>query len=363
MSRGGFPMIRVLIVEDSPVVQQFLEHVLSSDPAVEVIGIARDGEEAIEMAKQRIPHVITMDINMPRMNGFEATRKIMESCPTPIIVVSASWDAREVETSFRAMEAGAVAILAKPRGGDHPELEPEARELIQTVKLMSEVKVVKRWMRKETAAVDARAPKIKAEKTHSGIEAVAIGASTGGPVPIQTILSAFPTQFPAPVFVVQHIASGFVSGFAEWLSGSSRLQVKVAVDGEHIDAGHVYVAPDEFHMGVRNDRRIALNREEPENGLRPSVSHLFRSVAHVYGGNSVGILLSGMGKDGAEELKLMRDRGAITFAQDEGTSVVYGMPGEAVKLGAAQYSLPPESIAATLANMAGAAAIGKEGLS
>ncbi len=348
-------MIRVLIVEDSPVVQQFLEHVLSSDPAVEVIGIARDGEEAIEMAKQRTPHVITMDIHMSGMNGFEATRKIMESCPTPIIVVSASWDAREVETSFRAMEAGAVAILAKPRGGAGPELEPEARELIQTVKLMSEVKVVKRWPRKENPAIGHPVPEIEVEQAPAAIEAVAIGASTGGPVPIQTILSALPTQFPAPVLVVQHIASGFVSGFAEWLAGSSRLQVKVAVDGEHIETGRVYVAPDEFHMGVRGDRRIALSREEPENGMRPSVSHLFRSVAHAYGGNSVGILLSGMGKDGAEELKLMRDRGAITFAQDEGTCVVYGMPGEAASLGAALYALPPDKIAAAVTRLVNAA--------
>jgi two-component system chemotaxis response regulator CheB len=347
-------MIRVLIVEDSPVVQQFLEHVLSSDPAIQVIGIARDGEEAVEMAKQRMPHVITMDINMPRMNGFEATRKIMESCPTPIIVVSASWDAREVEMSFRAMEAGAVAVLAKPHGGDHPEHETEARELIQTVKLMSEVKVVKRWPKKENPAIGHPAPEIEVEQKPAAIEAVAIGASTGGPVPIQTILSALPVQFPAPVLVVQHIASGFAAGLAEWLNGSSRLQVKVAVDGEKVNAGRVYVAPDEFHMGVRNDRRIALSREEPENGMRPSVSHLFRSVAHAYGGNSVGILLSGMGKDGAEELKLMRDRGAITFAQDEGTCVVYGMPGEAASLGAVLYALSPDKIAAAVTRLASA---------
>jgi two-component system chemotaxis response regulator CheB len=157
------------------------------------------------------------------------------------------------------------------------------------------------------------------------------------------------------VFVVQHIASGFAAGFAEWLTGSSRIQVHMAADGEPIKAGHVYVAPDEYHMGVRDGRRIALSREEPENGMRPSVSHLFRSVAHVYGSRSVGILLSGMGRDGAEELKLMRDIGAITFAQDEGTCVVYGMPGEAARLGAALYTLPPESIAATLANLVGAA--------
>ena len=348
-------MIRVLIVEDSPVVQQFLEHVLSSDPGIQVIGIARNGEEAVEMAKQRTPHVITMDITMPRMNGLEATRRIMESCPAPIIVVSANWDAGEVETSFRAMEAGAVAVIAKPRGGADPECEREARELILTVKLMSEVKVVKRWMRRETAAADVKAPRIEAGRMRAEIEVVAIGASTGGPVPIQTIVSALPKQFPAPVFVVQHIASGFVSGFAEWLAGSSRLQVRVAVNEERVNAGLVYVAPDGYHMGIRDDRRISLNREEPENGIRPSISHLFRSVARVYGSRSVGILLSGMGKDGAEELKLMRDRGAVTFAQDESTCVVYGMPGEAARLGAALYMLPPDKIASAVTRLAGVA--------
>lgn len=344
-------MIRVLIVEDSAVVREFLSHVLSSDPEIEVVGAAQDGEEAVEFAKQKKPHVITMDIAMPKMDGFEATRRIMESFPTPIIIVSASSDAWEVEKTFRAMEAGAVAVLPKPRGRGRPGHDLQVQELIQTVKLMSEVKVVKRWPRRGETALRSRGTEIAIAPTAARIETIAIGASTGGPVPIQTILSNLPADFPAAVLIVQHIASGFTPGFVEWLADSSRLPVRLARDGEQIENGRAYVAPDEHHMGVRSDRRIELSRDAPENGMRPSVSYLFRSVAKACGGTAVGVLLSGMGKDGAGELRLMRDAGAITFAQDEASTVVYGMPGEAARLGAVVHSLPPEQIAAALASM------------
>ena len=342
-------MIRVLIVEDSPVVRQFLEHVLCSDPTIEVIGTARDGEEAIALVEKKRPHVITMDVNMPKMDGFEATRRIMESFPTPIVIVSSSWDTREVETTFRAMEAGAVAVLAKPHGGGLAESEPEARELIRTVKLMSEVKVVKRWPQRTKTAVSTPIPKTVIERAREGIEIVAIGASTGGPLSIKTILSALPASFAVPVLIVQHIALGFAAGFAAWLAGSSRLKVRLAAAGEPITAGHAYVAPDGLHLGVQDSRRIELSRNAPENGVRPSVSYLFRSIAKIFGRKAAGILLSGMGVDGAAELKLLKEAGAVTFAQDEASCVVYGMPGEAVKLGAAPYVLPPEKIAAALA--------------
>jgi len=347
-------MIKVLIVEDSAVVRQFLEYVLNSDPEIQVIGAARDGEEALELVKEKKPDVITMDINMPRMDGFEATRRIMESFPTPIVIVSASWDAREVETTFRAMEAGAVAAVPKPRGGNHPELEPDVRELIQTVKLMSEVKVVRRWPARKSTPTVPQTLDARGKGARGDIEVVAIGASTGGPIPIQTILSGLPEEFPAPILVVQHISRGFVPGFTEWLSSSSRLKLKVASDGDLLDRGRVYIAPDGLHMGVRDGSRIELSSDEPEHSVRPSVSYLFRSVAKTYGRKSAGVLLSGMGIDGAEELKLMRDKGAATFVQDEKTSVVWGMPGEAVRLGAAQYVFPPYKIAGALISLANA---------
>ena len=353
--------VRVLIVDDSGVYREFLSHLLASDPQIEVAAAVSDGAAAVEAVAALSPDVVVMDINMPGMNGYDATRRIMESSPVPIIAVSAAGDVEEVEMSFRAMESGAVAVVPKPRGGDSPESAAQSRELILMVKLMAEVKVVRRWMRRAgplSAAAcppDARVPSATPHVprlTSAGCDAILIGASTGGPLPIRTILSALPVEFRVSVFVVQHIAPGFGAGFAEWLAGACLLPVTIAVDGERVAPGHVYVAPDEAHMGVREGPRIILNHGEPEHGLRPSVSHLFRSAGKVYGKRAVGVLLSGMGKDGAAELKNLRDLGAVTIAQDQESCVVFGMPGEAIRLGGAQYTLPPEAIAAAVVSLA-----------
>ncbi len=341
-------MINILIVEDSPVVREFLIHILTSDPEIHVIGTARNGEEAVEAVRLRKPHVVTMDIHMPGMNGFDATRKIMETTPTPIVIVSGSSTVEEVATTFHALESGALAVVARPKGIGHAEYEATANELIQTVKLMSEVKVVKRWPRANRSVPAPAAPPPFVRTVPSHIQVVAIGASTGGPVVLQTILRALPKDFPVPVLIVQHIASGFIQGFAEWLTSSSGFPVHVAKDGEYPLPGHAYLAPDGVHMGLVTSGRIALTKDEPENGVRPSISYLFRTVAHVHRANAVGVLLTGMGKDGARELKLMNTRGSITFVQDRESSVVYGMPGEALNLNAATYVLSPEEIAQTL---------------
>ncbi len=348
-------MIKVLIVEDLAVMREFLVHVLGSDPDIQVIGSVNNGEEALKAMKKMSPDVITMDINMPKMNGFEATRQIMETNPTPIVIVSASWDPKEVATTFRAVEAGAVAVLEKPRGIGHPDYENTVRNLIQTVKLMSEVKVVKRWARhRQAAAVSATPLPLLQEDIKEiavGVKVVAVGSSTGGPLVLQTILSRLPGNYPYPILVVQHMAAGFIQGFAEWLGQSSGLSIQVAARGNRILPGHVYIAPDGFQMGVEREGKIVLAEDEPENSLRPSVSYLFRSVAKVYGKNAVGVLLTGMGKDGAEELKFMRKNGALTIAQDKESSIVHGMPGEAIKLDAATYVYPPEKIASMLAGL------------
>lgn len=343
-------MIKVLVVEDSPVVQEFLVHILSEDPDIRVVGTAGNGESAIEAARRLQPDIITMDIHMPKMNGLEATRRIMEVHPVPIVIVSGSTDPHDVAMTFRATEAGAVAVLRRPAGIGHPEYETTARELVQTVKLMAEVKVVRRWPRSETAA--ARPPEILPIRKPAKVGVVALGASTGGPPVLQTILSGLPRDYPAPVLIVQHMASGFVQGFAEWLAQSSALPVQLAGQGETILPGHVYVAPDEFQMKVERGGRIALSKDAPEGGLRPSVSYLFRSLAEVYGSEAVVVLLTGMGRDGAKEMKLLRDVGAITIAQDRESCVVNGMPGEAIKLDAAQLILPPEKIAPLLSSLA-----------
>jgi two-component system chemotaxis response regulator CheB len=344
-------MITVLIVEDSPVARDFLQHILSADPDIQVIGTAHDGEAAIDAVQRRKPDVITMDIYMPKMNGLEATRKIMQTHPTPIVIVSSSVHPDEVATTFRAIEAGALAVMPRPHGIGHPEHEAAAQELVQTVKLMSEVKVVRRWPRLRSEASGPSPPKGNIPRAPIDIQIVAIGASTGGPLALRTILSGLPNDFPVPVLIVQHMACGFVQGFSEWLAQSSGFPVHVAADGEYLLPGHAYVAPDSFHMKVGMGHRVALSQEAPENGLRPSVSHLLQSVAHVYGHHAVGVLLTGMGKDGAEALKVLKDTGAITMAQDKDSAVVHGMPGEAIKLDAATYVLPPDKMAAMLTSL------------
>lgn len=345
-------MIKVLVVEDSPVIREFLVGLLSSDPGISVIGAANNGEDALRAVEDQRPDVITMDIHMPRMNGIEATRRIMETYPTPIVIVSGSRDPKEVETTFHAMEAGALAFLERPVGQGHPHHLDMVKELVQTVKLMSEVKVVRRWPRTPRKTLASTiAPEVNLRKATENIRLVAVGASTGGPPVIQTILSDLSKDFPVPMLIVQHMAEGFIAGFAEWLIQKSDLPIHIATHGEQTLPGHVYIAQDGFQMKVDRGGRILLSKDEPENGHRPSVSHLFRSVASVYGKNAVGVLLTGMGKDGAEELKLMKNEGAVTIVQDRESSVVYGMPGEATCLGAATYVFSPEKIAAALTSL------------
>jgi two-component system chemotaxis response regulator CheB len=344
-------LIKVLVVEDSPVVREFLVHILGSDAGIQVVGTAPDGGEALDAVRRLCPDVITMDIHMPKLNGLEATRRIMETAPTPIIIVSGSEDAREVVTTFDAMEAGALAVLRRPAGPGHPDHETTARELVQTVKLMAEVKVVRRWPQRRPGEPAPRAVEMGLAQEPAKLRIVAIGASTGGPPVLQTILAALPKTFPAPVVIVQHMAAGFSRGFIEWLAQSSALPVHLATHGESMLPGHVYLAPDEVQMKVARHDRIVLTRDEPENGLRPSVSCLFRSVAEVYGCDAVAGLLTGMGRDGAEELRLLKEKGAVTFVQDKDSSVVHGMPGEAIRLDAAMLVLPPEKIATVLATL------------
>lgn len=339
-------MIRVLIVEDSPVAQEFLIHVFSSDPEIQVVGVAENGVEAIEMVRRTRPDVISMDIHMPIMDGFEATRKIMETSPAPIVVVSSSTREKELDSTFRAMEAGALAAITRPPGFGHPDHDAAVKELIRIIKTMSEVKVVRRMQKKMEGNHTKRLQIVPVgAKTEAGnIRIAAIGASTGGPPALKIILSALPRDLAFPVLIVQHIAKGFTAGFAEWLSQSAAFPVRVASQREYPLPGFAYVAPDNFHMEAGSDSRIILSNHAPENGLRPSVSRLFLSVAQVYERNAVGILLTGMGRDGVEELKIMKSKGAITIAQDEDSSVVYGMPGEAVKIDAAKYIMSPNGI-------------------
>ena len=350
-------MIRVLIVEDSPVEQQLLTHILGSDPLIVVVGVAVDGEMALSEVARLKPDVVTMDIYMPKLDGFETTRRIMESVPLPIIIVSGTYNSNDSDKSFRAMEAGALAIVRKPTGVGHADRRTDAAELIKTVKTMSEIKVVRRWPRLRSEAPVPCIPAVEAGVSPKDIQVIAIGASTGGPGVLRTIFSALPKNLSAPVLVVQHMAVGFMGNFVTWLSDTTGFPSHIAVHGEGVIPGHAYFAPDGYHLLVGRDCRIVLSNEKPENDQRPSVARLFRSVAETFGRAAVGVLLTGMGRDGADDLKLLRSRGAVTLVQDRESSIVFGMPGEAVKIDAADFILSPDEIAKVLEQLCAVKAI------
>jgi two-component system chemotaxis response regulator CheB len=341
-------MIRVLVAEDSAVTREYLVYLLEQDPTLKVVGTARDGMDAVEQAVQLRPDVILMDVHMPRLNGFEATRLIMERVPTPIVIVSASFSGDEEALTFEALRAGAITMVEKPVGPDQPGQSESAEKIAETVRLMSEVKVVRRWPRRPRAFLPAAvvAPRERA------VRVVAIGASTGGPAALAEILEGLPGDLPFPVLVVQHTAHGFTEGLVDWLTHGTRLAVKLARSDEPALPGTVFVAPERLQMGITKSGRIRLVQEPAEDNFCPSAGHLFESVAEAFGPAAVGILLTGMGRDGAKGLLRLRERGAVTIAQDEETSVVFGMPGEAVRIGAAQHVLPPDRIAELVRSLA-----------
>lgn len=335
-------MIRVLIAEDSPTLCELLVTVLQSQGDIQVVGTAADGERSVDLASRLKPDVVTMDIHMPKLNGFEATRKIMESHPVPIVIVSSTLT-DDMAATFRAVDAGAVAFVRRPHGVADDRYAESADHLVQTVRLMAQIKVVRRWRRPEpprSAKLALPPPKVSPGPR----KLVVIGASTGGPLVLQTIFAALPAQFPLPILVVQHMTPGFVQSFVDWLASTSRLTIRVARDGERPEPGHVYIAPDHKHLAVGPQGTIVLADGPPENRLRPAVSHLFRSAVQQAGADVIAILLSGMGMDGAAELRLLREAGAITLAQDAASSVVHGMPGAAIALDGATHVLSPEEI-------------------
>ena len=274
----------------------------------------------------------------------------METLPVPIVVASATMPADEVTLTFRALEAGALAFVDKSARVGTVHFEQAAQRLKQTLKLMSEVKVIRRWNRPGKAAAEGL-PTRPPRRTTAEVKLVAIGVSTGGPPVLRTILAGLPKHSSVPMLIVQHIAPGFLPGLAHWLTQTTGIPSQIATHGTRPLAGYAYLAPDDFHMGVDAAGRIILSKAEPEHGLRPAVAFLFRTVAEMLGQGAVGVLLTGMGKDGAQELKLLKDGGGLTIAQDKDSSVVHGMPGEAIALGAATYVLPPDGIAALLASL------------
>jgi two-component system, chemotaxis family, protein-glutamate methylesterase/glutaminase len=341
--------IKVLVADDSQVTRMLLVQLLNSDPCIRVIGAVNDGQAALDFlaAGAQRPDVVVMDIHMPHLDGFEATRRIMETQPLPIIICTATASPQDLAVAFRSMEAGAVACVEKPVALG-PDFESRLHNLLQTVRLMSEVKVVRRWNRSRSVPLTLPASSSGKPRVSAGVKLIGIGASTGGPPVLQAILSGLPKDFPVPLLIVQHIARGFLPGMVDWLSQTTGLRVQIAAHGAAPLPGHAYVAPDDFHLAADARGHLVLAREQPESGLRPAVSYLFRSLADSYGANAVGVLLTGMGRDGAAELKLMKDRGAFTIAQDRDSSIVHGMPGAAIELGAASQVLAADKIAGAL---------------
>jgi two-component system chemotaxis response regulator CheB len=335
--------IRVLIVDDSALVRALLTEIVRAQPDMEIVGAARDPYAARALIRETNPDVITLDVEMPRMNGLEFLARLMQLRPTPVLMIS-SLTERGAEVTMRALELGAVDFVAKPRLGIAGGLEQAADEIVAKIRVAARARV-------RRASAGARPPALPAAGFAGTEKLVFIGASTGGTEAIRDLLVGFPPDYPGTLITL-HMPPGFTQRYAERLDRSCRITVREARDGEPVLPGHAYVAPGDHHLRVArsgSDYLVRVGQEEPVNRHRPSVDVLFSSAAKSAGANAIGVLLTGMGKDGARGLLEMRQAGAWTIAQDEASCVVFGMPREAIALGAAHEVLPIDGIAEAVA--------------
>ena len=346
-----------MIVEDSRVVRELLQHLIDHDARLEVVAAVGSAEEALRLLERVSPDVISMDIRLPGMNGFEATQQIMERKPTPIVVVSASVEAEDLKISMNALRAGALAVVEKPAGVSHQDYQQLAERLCNQLAAMSQVKVIRQRIDRGLRFGPPRATPAAAStfSRRSGppgpFRVLGVVASTGGPNALTTLLGGLPADFPLPMVLVQHITNCFLEGFVSWLADVTPFRVKLARDGEALGPGTIYLAPADRHLLVAGGR-VRLDRGEPVCLQRPSGTILFRSLASL-GPAALGVLLTGMGEDGAEGLRELRCAGGYTIAEDESTCVVYGMPAAAVRLGAVCEALPLSEIAPRLLELVG----------
>jgi two-component system chemotaxis response regulator CheB len=332
--------IRVLIVEDSKVIQEFLEYIIGQDPRLEVVGAVTTAEEALRILARVSPDVISMDIRLPGMNGFEATRRIMSERPTPIVVVSASVESEDLKITMNALQAGALTVLEKPTGTTSADYEALSQRLCTQLAIMSQVKVVRR----RASTVPAPRPERRATALRGDYRMLGVVSSTGGPAALVHLLGSLGPGFRLPIALVQHITSSFLEGFAAWLEGACPFSVVIVKQRTRLQPGTVYLANRDRHLRVLGGYG-EVDGGDPVCAQRPSGTVLFESIADAYGRQAIGVLLTGMGDDGAQGLLRIRDQGGYTIAEHESTAVVYGMPGEAVRLGGACESLPLPEIA------------------
>jgi two-component system chemotaxis response regulator CheB len=337
-------MIRVLVVEGLVVDRERLTALLRVDPELVIVGEAGRRAEVLELARRLKPDVIAMGIHAPAAGGFELTKEIMIEAPTPIVILSDETDSRQVELSILALRAGALTVVQRPPATQTSSSEAACQRLVATIKAMSQVKVVRRW-RERTPAPLRSMPALAGGTVQ---RVVAIAASTGGPAALQQVLSELPSDFEAPILIVQHIAAGFVSGLVDWLNSLCSLKVKLAEAGEPLLPHTVYVAPGDSHLGISGRSRILLSQDGPIGGFRPAATYLFESVAKAFGSASIHVILTGMGQDGVAGLRVARSCGGRVLAQDEASSVVFGMPGAAIEAGVVDDILPPAAVAQQL---------------
>lgn len=348
--------IRVMIVEDSPTVREFLRQAISADPRLVVVSECESAEQALATLDRAQPDVISMDIHLPRMSGLDATRRIMETRPIPIVIVSRSVNSEELDCTMDALRAGAVSAAEKPSCQQHSNSATLAARLCRELVVMSQVKVVKqrfnhRRVKQMPATVSVRhAPCTAAMPRDRHASIIGIVASTGGPHALETVLDAIGPDFAIPIVLVQHMTASFQAGFISWLARIAPQPVTEARHGDLPLAGHVYVAPSDKHLVIHGGR-LLLDHGQPVSGQRPSGTILLRSLAEDLGPDAAGVVLTGMGDDGAEGLLAIRRAGGYTIAEDASTAVVNGMPAIARSLHAACVSLPLTSIGIALKSL------------
>jgi two-component system chemotaxis response regulator CheB len=344
-------MIKVLIVDDSPTECELLRHILENEPDIEVVGCAKNGAEAIEKTERLKPNLITMDIKMPIMDGLEATRYIMSHFPVPIIIISGKLNDSDMDLTYQALALGAVSVIAKPFDVV-TGFSSIQRNIVDMVRSMSEIKVIKRRFNMVSNQKSVLAKPTSSSKAY---EVIAIGASVGGPQALTAILSKLPADFSLPIVVVQHMTRGFMTGFTTWLNNNIPATVKDASNHEVLKKGVIYFAPDHTHLTIERsyDGLITkLIESNPVAGFCPSATVLFRSIAKSCGKNGIGILLTGMGHDGADGLLDLKKVNGHTIIQDEKSAIVFGMAGVAKSLGAVDKEIELEKIADYLIDIA-----------